>query len=234
MDDPPLASLSLTHVRYTPGDPISYASAWLALVPQGLCVVYVTLIWASREAEIFLMFAGQMACEVVNFGLKRLIREERPKQMTGKGYGMPSSHSQFVAFFAISFSLFLIFRHVPDPSASYSPTSLTQRVILSMLACIGAGAVAASRVYLNYHTPKQVWVGVAAGAVFAVIWFLFTSCLRHYGWLDWALESWTCRRLRVRDLIVTEDIQDAGWGRWEERRKERKHRKATASRLKRQ
>ncbi|KAH0828334.1 hypothetical protein FOPE_01688 [Fonsecaea pedrosoi] len=80
MDDPPLASLSLTHVRYTPGDPISYASAWLALVPQGLCVVYVTLIWASREAEIFLMFAGQMACEVVNFGLKRLIREERPKR----------------------------------------------------------------------------------------------------------------------------------------------------------
>jgi dolichyldiphosphatase len=64
-----------------PADPISYASAWLALVPQGLVVVYVTLMWASREAEIILMFAGQMACELLNFSLKRLIREERPERM---------------------------------------------------------------------------------------------------------------------------------------------------------
>lgn len=102
MEDPPLASLSLTHVHYVrtpricyssstpifmqltrlqnPNDPISYASAWLALVPQALCVIYVTLIWASREVEILLMFAGQMSCEVLNFLLKRLIREERPRR----------------------------------------------------------------------------------------------------------------------------------------------------------
>lgn len=27
------------------------------------------------------MFAGQMACEALNFGLKRLIQEERPQRM---------------------------------------------------------------------------------------------------------------------------------------------------------
>jgi hypothetical protein len=81
MDDPaPLASLSLTHVHYDPTDPLSYLSAWLALVPQGLCIMYVTLIWSSREVEILMMFAGQMICEALNFALKRLIREERPKR----------------------------------------------------------------------------------------------------------------------------------------------------------
>jgi len=223
MDDPALASLSLTHVRYNPNDPFSYASAWLALVPQGLCVTYVTLIWASREVEILLMFAGQMACEALNFALKRLIREERPQQMHGKGYGMPSSHSQFVTFFALSLTLWLLFRHIPTSSTtSYSPSTLSERVLLSLLACMGAGAVAASRVYLNYHTPKQVLVGVAAGAVFAIIWFLFTTLLRRWGLIDWALETWISRKFRFRDLITTEDIQDAGWGRWETRRKARR------------
>ena len=99
MEDTPLASLSLTHVHYVgtltlgvqytwadspqnPGDPISYFCAWLALVPQGLCIIYVTLIWSSREVEIALMFAGQMACEALNFFLKRMIKEERPKRTT--------------------------------------------------------------------------------------------------------------------------------------------------------
>ena len=75
-----------------PNDPFSYLSAWLALVPQGLCVVYVTLIWASREIEILLMFAGQMACEVVNFGLKRYIREERPRRKSWYDFNLRPTH----------------------------------------------------------------------------------------------------------------------------------------------
>jgi hypothetical protein len=75
-----LTSLTLTHVTYNASDPLSYLSAWLALAPQALCVSYATLIWATREAEIILMFTGQMACEALNFGLKRVVREERPKR----------------------------------------------------------------------------------------------------------------------------------------------------------
>lgn len=95
MENPPLASLSLTHVHYVrnsqlssvqdadpcknPTDRISYICAWLALVPQGLCIVYATLIWSNREIEIGLMFAGQMACEALNWVLKRHFKEERPR-----------------------------------------------------------------------------------------------------------------------------------------------------------
>jgi len=39
------------------------------------------LIWATREIEVILMFAGQLGCEALNFVLKRLIKEERPKGM---------------------------------------------------------------------------------------------------------------------------------------------------------
>lgn len=78
MDDPPLASLSLTHVHYNASDPLSYLSAYLALVPQSLMITYVALIWSTREIEILLMFAGQMGCEGLNWILKRWIREERP------------------------------------------------------------------------------------------------------------------------------------------------------------
>lgn len=82
MDDPPLASLSLTHVHYNPNDPFSYISAYLALVPQALVITYVALIWSTREVEILLMFAGQMGCEGLNWILKRWIREERPTRMS--------------------------------------------------------------------------------------------------------------------------------------------------------
>jgi dolichyldiphosphatase len=78
--------------------------------------------------------------------------------------------------------------------------------------------VATSRIYLSYHTPKQVVVGVAAGAIFAFVWFGFTTYLRRAGWIEWALETWIARMFRVRDLVVQEDLVDSGWARWVERR----------------
>ncbi|KAF1810010.1 DOLPP1 protein [Eremomyces bilateralis CBS 781.70] len=217
MEIEPVASFSLTHVHYNPNDRFSYLCAWLALVPQGLCVVYATLIWSAREAEIILMFTGQLACEAFNWCLKRYIKEERPKQMFGKGYGMPSSHAQFVGFFAIYLALFLLVRHDPRPETSHVPTTFLQRLLLSIVAFLCAVAVAVSRIYLSYHTPKQVLVGFVAGSVCAVAWFQVTSILRARGWVDWGLQQPIARLARLRDLVLTEDLQDAGWGRWEAR-----------------
>ncbi|KAK0512800.1 hypothetical protein JMJ35_004817 [Cladonia borealis] len=229
METTPLASLSLTHVHYNPADPLSYLCAWLALVPQALCVIYVTLIWSTREIEILLMFTGQLGCEALNFLLKRLIKEERPKQMYGKGYGMPSSHAQFLAYFATSLSLFLLLLHHPpaqhyrsERPYSHKPLNLPQKISLSLLTFFLAAAVAASRVYLNYHTPTQVLVGCIAGGVSGLSWFVFTECLRRMGWLEWGLETWLGRMGRWRDLVVEEDLAEAGWRVWEERRDKRR------------
>ncbi|KAI5295549.1 hypothetical protein KEM52_001038 [Ascosphaera acerosa] len=227
-----LASLSLTHVFYDPDDPVSYLCALLALVPQALCIIYVTLIYASRELEIILMFAGQMVCEGLNLALKRIIREERPIQLQGRGYGMPSSHSQYVGFFAAYLTLFLLLRHVPPPSrkvntkpngrregweanggldADAAPATFAQRLFLSGLACAGAALTVFSRVYLNYHTPKQVCVGAGVGVLFAAAWYIATKLAREWGLVDLVLASPPSQLLRVRDLVTTEDPAQAGW-----------------------
>jgi dolichyldiphosphatase len=187
-------------------------------------VVYATLIWSTREVEIMLMFAGQMVSEALNFALKRLIKEERPKQMNGKGYGMPSSHAQFVGFFSVALTLFLLLRHTPPKKtlASHTPLHIVTRIGLSILALFCAGLVAVSRIYLNYHTPKQVFVGWMAGVICAFAWFLSTAILRRIGLLAWTLDTPIPRLFRVRDLVVEEDLCQSGWEKWEEMRAAKK------------
>ncbi|KAI6824067.1 hypothetical protein KC332_g4166 [Hortaea werneckii] len=219
MEDPPLASLSLTHVSYNPSDPFSHLSAYLALVPQALVISYAALIWSTREIEILLMFTGQMGCEAFNWLLKRYIKEERPTQMLGKGYGMPSSHAQFVAFFSTYLTLFLLFRHNPHHHTihphRHTKTPLYQRALLALASIGSAAAVAQSRIYLNYHHPRQVYVGLGAGVFCAVGWFTVTSIAHYSGWVEALIDSPPARWLRFRDLVVNEDLVDAGWERWE-------------------
>lgn len=168
-----------------------------------------------------MLFAGQLACEAINLALKRLIKEERPPRMNGKGYGMPSSHAQFVAYFAVSMALFLLVRHrPPHPGVrrrNHTPMSMLERTLWSLLGLAMAAAVAWSRVYLNYHTTRQVFMGSAAGTISAVGWVVITSIVRQSGWLLWAVDLPLARWLRVRDLVVEEDLCQAGWEKWDDR-----------------
>jgi len=199
MDGPPLASLSLTHVHYDPTSKISHACAYLALVPQALCITYATLIWSSREMEILLMFAGQMACEALNWVLKRYIREDRPTQMMGKGYGMPSSHAQFVAYFAVYLGLWVVVRHDPwktNESKTHVPTPMWQRVGLALAALGGAVAVAQSRMYvansmlsldfLPFLTVVQIsqLPHAASSLCWLCCWYAMCCCMvcGHFDW----------------------------------------------------
>ena len=140
-------------------------------------------------------------------------------EMYGKGYGMPSSHAQFVAFFSLTLTLFLLYRHNPKLSRAPTSTSLSQRALLSLAALLCAAAVATSRIYLNYHTGRQVLVGSTAGAFSALAWFASTMWLRRSGLLDWGLDTEIAKLLRMRDLVVEEDLAEAGWQRWEEMRR---------------
>lgn len=202
-------------------------------MPQALCVVYATLIFSTREAEIVLAFIGQLGCEALNLVLKRIIREERPRRLHGKGYGMPSSHAQFVLFWSLSLVLFMLVRHRPPVSRSVAtrgargrtvetnPWSRFEKMAICLAAVIVAAATAWSRVYLGYHTTRQVVAGSVAGAASATAWFVATEMIRRWGWLSWALESRIGRAFRARDLAIEEDICQAGWEKWEEKRSSR-------------
>ncbi|KAJ1982320.1 hypothetical protein H4R35_000343 [Dimargaris xerosporica] len=96
-----LSALSLTHVQYRANDPLSLAMAYASLVPLGLLCAYATWVIARRELTAVLMLAGQLGNEVVNFACKSYIAQHRPTSFLGTGYGMPSSHAQFMAFFAV-------------------------------------------------------------------------------------------------------------------------------------
>ena len=62
-------------------------------------------------------------------------------------------------------------------------------------------------------------VGCSAGAVLAVVWFVVVGWLRSSGAVEWGLDTAVARMMRMRDLVVEEDLVDAGWARWESRRR---------------
>ncbi|KAG0124807.1 hypothetical protein HOY82DRAFT_493706 [Tuber indicum] len=218
--EPPLASLSFSHVYYNPDDPVSLLCAWLALLPQALGVSYATLVIAQREIEVLLMFAGQLSCEALNWALKRYFKQGRPKQMYGNGYGMPSSHAQFMAFFAVYFSLWIHRR-----SKGFSPVV---RWALSGGILAVSATVALSRIYLSYHTAGQVACGYFVGALFAVVWFLATAWMRvtdlggeggMFDWITggrrlWELVMWIGGLGYVKDLCTEVDIVRWEWEVW--------------------
>lgn len=127
---------------------------------------------------------------------------------------MPSSHAQFLAFFSVYLTLFLLVRHSPHPSDTHTPTTFKQRVALAISSSIFAATVCASRVYLSYHTVNQVFVGCAVGIVTAIAWFVVTAVARRTGWIQWALDRREMIMLRIRDLVVEEDLAESGWERW--------------------
>ncbi|KAF9431992.1 hypothetical protein BGZ76_011440 [Entomortierella beljakovae] len=104
-----LTSLSLTHVQFAQNDLISKLLAYVTLTP--LCIIcgYVAVVLTSRDLKPLVMFAGQLANELLNLALKHLVKQARPTEYLGDGYGMPSSHSQFMAYFA-TYMLILMYR----------------------------------------------------------------------------------------------------------------------------
>ena len=156
--------------------------------------------------------------------------------MNGKGYGMPSSHAQFTAFFSLSLTLFLLLRHNPPspsehpapstPALSHTPLTLPLRAFLSLLSLLTAVVISLSRIYLTYHTPLQVFIGFLFGLLSAVLWFGMTHWLRTEGWVEWGLETMLARSLRMRDLVVEMDLPEGGWRLWEDIRRKRATRKS--------
>jgi dolichyldiphosphatase len=115
---------------------------------------------------------------------------------------MPSSHAQFMTFFAVYVTLYLIHRFPPTSSNAHDRTAkitLWIRVLESVIVVGGAGLVAYSRIYLQYHTPPQVLVGVAIGAILGLGWYAVVLLLRAVGVVDVILH------LRVVEMLWFKD-----------------------------
>ncbi|KAI7862996.1 hypothetical protein BDF14DRAFT_1848623 [Spinellus fusiger] len=76
--DASLSSLSLTHVQFNPQDIVSYAFAYITLLPIFILVFYLSVIISRRELMCVFMLTGQLLNEAVNAILKEYLRKERP------------------------------------------------------------------------------------------------------------------------------------------------------------
>ena len=62
------------------------------------------------------------------------------------------------------------------------------------------GLVLYGRVYLQYHTVNQVYVGCLVGVTFACIWFFLNQKLFTPHIFPWLVRSWIGRLFMMHDL----------------------------------
>ncbi|RDB23455.1 Dolichyldiphosphatase 1 [Hypsizygus marmoreus] len=145
----------------------SLALALITLSPILLMASYAALVVQTREYVIIVMWAGQLAGEVLNWILKHAIKEGRPIESIGNGYGFPSSHSQYMAYFASFLICHLYFRH-RFASTGFWILDYAWRVTIYFGLIAWSGMVAYSRFYLGYHNANQILWGVGIGIALGV------------------------------------------------------------------
>ena len=147
---------------------LSFGLALLTLSPILLMASYASLAVFTRELTVLIMWAGQLLCEASNYLLKHWLKQPRPNGQSdghlhiviltallsaraaalGDGYGFPSSHSQWMAYFATFLICHVGFRHRFTPTGSGLVDFLLRLVVILGL-ITWAGGVAYSRCALS-------------------------------------------------------------------------------------
>ncbi|KAI8640860.1 DOLPP1 protein [Parasitella parasitica] len=208
-----LASISLTHVYFNPSDKISYAFAYITLAPIAILVFYASVIVSRREIAGILILSGQLMNEAFNYVLKQHIEQDRPHAHLGDGYGMPSSHSQFIWYFAVYGSLYM-YRYIHLDHGIW-------KILTSIAMFTLAALVSGSRIYLGYHTLHQVIVGSLVGIAFGCVWYAFVNLLHETSFVDWVLNTWIARKLYLRDMSSIENLARWDYEQWIQLRKKK-------------
>jgi len=131
---------------------------------------YAALAVQTREFLVIVMWAGQLFGELLNWVIKRAIKQDRPiraaftafsefhsedipfPEHIGNGYGFPSSHSQYMAYFASFLMCHLYFRH-QFSSTGYSFLDFAWRMAVYAALLGWSGLVAYSRC-----APKSLFI----------------------------------------------------------------------------
>lgn len=146
------------------------------MTPILLMASYAALAVMSREYLILAMWAGQFAGEALNLVIKHLIKQERPIDSIGSGYGFPSSHSQYMAYFCTFLMLHLYFRHRFSSTGSKAVDVIWRLCVYSGL-LLWTGLVAYSRYYLGYHNLHQIFWGLVIGSSLGAFVYTFAQLL---------------------------------------------------------
>jgi dolichyldiphosphatase len=122
-------------------------------------------VWLWRQDGAVLYFLlGSVLNALLSKLLKRAFKQPRPPGAQEQEPGMPSSHAQSLAFFAVYLSLSVC--AVDD--GALSPAL---RVGAVVALCCTALLLAWARVTSGLHTAAQVCVGLCVGASTAAAWW---------------------------------------------------------------
>lgn len=111
--------------------------------------------------------------------------------------GWPSSHSQYMCFFAIYLTLLATCR--------MTFADEFRRAFVAFLPWPVAMVVMYSRVYLGYHTTAQVLAGGTLGLMLGTGWFLLMNYVVS-PWFPILEDSSLCQYLRIKDSSHIPDI----------------------------
>uniref|UniRef100_A0A8C4QWY7 Dolichyldiphosphatase 1 n=1 Tax=Eptatretus burgeri TaxID=7764 RepID=A0A8C4QWY7_EPTBU len=166
--------ISLTHVQYPEGDLLGQFLAYCSLFPLAIFCCLCTLAGSRRDLHTICLLVGMLSNEAVNYLLKHWLQERRPctevNHTFHTEYGLPSNHAQFIWFFCMYSLLFLYMRLRVTGRPLW-------RLLLVVVLLLIAVSVSYSRVYLLYHTSRQVCCGIMVGVGMAVAWFAFTQLI---------------------------------------------------------
>ncbi|KAM7266574.1 hypothetical protein ACFE04_004471 [Oxalis oulophora] len=179
----------MTHIRYQNGDKLGHFLAWISLLPVFISLPgFFSYFIFQREIQPIFFFLGLLFNQFISQLVKNFVRQPRPGTCTVlemcNTHGWPSSHSQFMFFFAIYVTLLLSFKDQPTATV----------VLVWSLAFL----MMWSRVYLVYHTVGQVIAGAVLGVLFGGIWY----CVVHhvfYSYFPMIEESKLGRMFYVKD-----------------------------------
>ncbi|KAG7210792.1 hypothetical protein KM043_012283 [Ampulex compressa] len=177
VEKPEWVPLSLTLVEYPQGDLLGKLLALISLVPFAILVGFITLILFRRDLHTIVFFGGVIINECINFVLKHTICETRPMRRNDLyvEYGMPSTHAQFMWFFAAYTTLFICVRLHHNNNSTVSERFWRMTIIATCITI--ATMVTYSRVYLLYHSNLQVLCGTLLGIILGVTWFIVTHII---------------------------------------------------------
>lgn len=171
-----LKAVTLTHVRYRRGDSLGHFLAWVSLIPVFISLGgFVTHFLFRREIQCLCFAFGLLFSQFLNELIKSSVQQSRPETCAAlemcDSHGWPSSHSQYMFFFSVYFSLLCL------SGTGGGVPSRRWRFFIALFPWPSAILTLYSRVYLGYHTVAQVFAGAILGLFLGVLWFWIVNNL---------------------------------------------------------
>ncbi|XXG74829.1 hypothetical protein AAC387_Pa07g3447 [Persea americana] len=199
-----LKAVTLTHVRYRPGDRLGHFLAWVSLVPVFISLGgFLSHFLYRRELQAMFFALGLLLSQLISELIKSYVQQPRPLHTCAAlescdSHGWPSAHSQYVFFFASYFTL-LTFR------SGVGLATLSQKLVVAAFPWPLAFLTMYSRVYLGYHTVGQVFSGAAIGLFLGAIWYRIVNSYL-YRCFPVIEESAIGRYLYIKDSSHIENV----------------------------